>query len=217
MIPELGLPSGIFSTHFSTAFAGPEVLSAAEFELVKTYAPKRIGDFASGRSCARKALDALGVKNAEILKGEHNEPLWPEGFIGSISHTHDMAGAIVGRSAQVKGIGLDIEHLGRVKPGMWDILFSEYEKNYLHALPEKEQAVYTTALFSMKESFYKLQFPITRTSLWFHDVEISEQNGAFRLLVLKDFDTKHLLPEYTPMHFVRSGELIISYACLLHS
>jgi 4'-phosphopantetheinyl transferase EntD len=217
MIPDLGLPSGIFSTYFSTAFAGPEVLSAAEFELVKTYAPQRISDFASGRSCARKAMELLGIKDAEVLKGVHNEPLWPEGIIGSISHTHEMAGAIVAHSEQVRGIGIDIERIGRVKAGMWDLLFSDYEKNFLLGFPEKEQAVYTTALFSMKESFYKMQFPITRTSLWFHDVEISEKNGAFRLLVLKDFDTKALLPKYTPMHFIRSGELIISCSYLLNT
>ena len=213
---NLCFPEGSCAYHFTSAAVDAGALTKSEFNLVKDFAPSRIGDFARGRDCARRALARLGCHSAEILKGDHNEPLWPSGFSGSISHAKDITGAVVARSAGLKSLGLDIEHLGRVKPGMWDLLFSEAEKAFLLTLDSEQQDIYCTAFFSMKESFYKMQFPLTTTSLWFHDVEIRGKDEAFEITVIKEFEAKKELPELTPMHFIQSGSLIIS-SCYLEA
>ncbi len=39
------------------------------------------------------------------------EPLWPAGVVGSISHSGELAGAVVARASDAWSVGLDIELL----------------------------------------------------------------------------------------------------------
>jgi 4'-phosphopantetheinyl transferase EntD len=191
---EFKLPEIIYS-YFSTESKDENVLTEGERILTKTWAKKRINDFSTGRFCARTALRNLNLQHHEILIGPKKEPLWPAGIVGSISHSDGMAGAIIACSSNCKSLGLDIENLGRVNPEMWYLLFTEKEQNFLNSLSPLEKDYYSTAFFSMKESFYKFQFPLTHTFLNFTDVEVSPHTAPFGILVLKDFSEKKYLPQ----------------------
>jgi 4'-phosphopantetheinyl transferase EntD len=134
--------------------------------------PKRLSDFSTGRYCAMKALELLGIQDAVIPIGEDRAPIWPEGIVGSISHCDSLTGAIVAKKSDHISLGLDIEEIGRVTPDLWDLVFTENEKNYLSGLSEEVMLVQSTAIFSIKEAFYKFQHPLTKTFLDFLDVEI---------------------------------------------
>lgn len=71
--------------------------------------PKRRFEFRAGRACARRALKALDGPAAAIGRGPAGEPIWPSGFTGSITHSDDLAAAVVARAAVVSAIGLDME------------------------------------------------------------------------------------------------------------
>ena len=137
------------------------------------YSSKRLTDFSTGRYCATKALEQMRIKDATIPIGEDREPIWPEGIVGSISHCDSLTGAIVAKSSDHISLGIDIEEIGRVTPDLWDLVFTENEKNYLSGLSEKEVLIQSTAIFSAKEAFYKFQYPITQTFLDFLDVELT--------------------------------------------
>jgi 4'-phosphopantetheinyl transferase EntD len=137
------------------------------------YSPKRLTDFSTGRYCATKALEQMGIKDAIIPIGEEREPIWPDGIVGSISHCDSLTGAIVAKKSDHISLGLDIEEIGRVTPDLWDLVFTENEKNYLLGLSEKEMLIKSTAIFSAKEAFYKFQYPITKTFLDFLDVAVT--------------------------------------------
>lgn len=132
-----------------------------------------MADFSTGRYCALKALEQLGIKEVTIPIGEDREPIWPEGIAGSISHCDSLTGAIVAKSSDHISLGLDIEEIGRVTPDLWDLVFTENEKNYLSGLSVDEILVQSTAIFSIKEAFYKFQHPLTKTFLDFLDVEVA--------------------------------------------
>jgi len=136
------------------------------------FSQKRLADFSTGRYCAIKALEQLGIQDAIIPIGEDREPIWPEGIVGSISHCDSLTGAIVAKSSDHISLGLDIEEIGRVTPDLWDLVFTENEKNYLSGLSEENMLVQSTAFFSIKEAFYKFQHPLTKTFLDFLDVEV---------------------------------------------
>ena len=133
---------------------------------------KRLSDFSTGRYCAIKALEQLGINNSIIPIGKDREPIWPEGIVGSISHCDSLTGAIVAKSSDHISLGLDIEEIGRVTPDLWDLVFTENEKNYLFRLSDEDILVQSTAIFSIKEAFYKFQHPLTKTFLDFLDVEV---------------------------------------------
>ena len=136
------------------------------------FSPKRLADFSTGRYCAIKALEQLGINNSIIPIGKDRVPIWPEGIVGSISHCDSLTGAIVAKSSDHISLGLDIEEIGRVTPDLWDLVFTENEKNYLFRLSDEDILVQSTAIFSIKEAFYKFQHPLTKTFLDFLDVEV---------------------------------------------
>jgi len=137
------------------------------------FSSKRLADLSTGRYSANKALEQLGVKDAIIPIGEDGAPIWPEGIVGSISHCDSLTGAIVAKSSVHISLGLDIEEIGSVTVDLWDLVFTENERKYLSVLTEKEMLVQSTAIFSIKEAFYKFQHPLTNTFLDFLDVEVS--------------------------------------------
>ena len=149
------------------------------------FSPKRLADFSTGRYCAIKALEQLGIQDTIIPMGEDRAPIWPEGIVGSISHCDSLTGAIVAKNADHISLGLDIEEIGRVTPDLWDLVFTENEKSYLFGLSDEDLLVQSTAMFSIKEAFYKFQYPITKTFLDFLEVEV-DLPGFKHINVLSD-------------------------------
>ena len=185
---DFGLPKNCFEQYFTEEFSNEETLTPNEKLLMKGVSEKRNRDFSSGRHCARIVLDRFGIVKPEILIGPKREPLWPKGFVGSISHSKRIVGAIVSKSTQLLSIGLDIENVGRVKKSMWQILYTPIEQEFLNTLTQEEEIFFTTLFFSMKESFYKFQYPLTKKYLGFTDVELEQKNDCFRIKVLKEFN-----------------------------
>lgn len=171
----------VFSSCFTANFVGPEILTIAEKEIISKASEQRKRHFSTGRMCAKKALEELGFLDIEILKGANKEPIWPSGVVGSISHSSKLAGAVVANSNSLLSIGLDIEIIGGVSAEMWDVLFNEDEQRTLNALDRSQLDLFTTLFFSIKESFYKFQHPLTKLFLDFKDVELYYYDGNFSM------------------------------------
>ena len=92
-LPGIGevLPAGVAACEISHS-AALNSLHPAEARCVERAAASRLQDFASGRYCARQALAKLGVHGFPLLAGEDRVPNWPEGFVGSITHTDGYCG-----------------------------------------------------------------------------------------------------------------------------
>lgn len=212
---DIGISSSLFSSYFTTTFVGPEELTANEKLLTTKFADKRLKDFSTGRFCARKAMELIGYEPCEILMGTDKQPIWPKGIVGSISHTSKLTGAVVGLNGQIRAIGVDIEAIGKINTEMWRLLYTEKEKDLLNSLPPEQIAYYTTLFFSFKESFYKMQHPLTNTYLDFIDVEISRLDDQFIIKVLKQFSESNLLPTATSLHYQQEKNQIITWCYLV--
>lgn len=114
-----------------------EVLSEKEKEHIGKYSRKRISDFATGRYCAKQTLSLLGYGYPEIQMGVDNEPLWPKGIVGSISHSENLTGAIAGHTENFYSIGMDIETMGKVGHDAWHLVFTENEQDFLNSFLKK--------------------------------------------------------------------------------
>lgn len=212
---DLGLSPTLFSQHFTANFVSDKVLILNEKRLTNNFSDKRIKDFSTGRFCARKALAAIGHENAEILMGDDKQPIWPDGYIGSISHSAKLVGAVTAKAAHIRSIGLDIETIGKIKPEMWRIIYTDSEAEFLNTFTGEELAYYTILLFSFKEAFYKLQFPLTKTFLEFTDVEIKYRGNKFELQVLKDFPAKKSLAGSLHLHHLSQKDQLITLCYLV--
>lgn len=151
-----------------------------------TVAATRHREFSVARTCARRAMQALGVPAVPILIGRDREPLWPEEIVGSITHCTGLCAAAVARRGDLLAIGIDAEPRGTLPEGILDMIASEAERAWIHT-QRGDGVDWDRLLFSAKESVFKAWFFLTHRWLGFKDAVVSfdGDSNAFdaRLLV----------------------------------
>jgi len=168
--------------HLLESFANA-ALFPAEIAAMASAAPRRLATFRGGRACARAALRELGSPDVAIPIGPSGAPIWPPGFVGSITHTNEIAAAIVARSEQVRGLGLDLETEEPFDDAsMVSVVCRPEELIAERNPPDPANLARGKLLFVVKEAAYKLYRPLSDSFLEFHDLSVSldESAGAFR-------------------------------------
>jgi 4'-phosphopantetheinyl transferase EntD len=179
--PESALPGSALESLFPASVVVRERrnpgdaadLLPSEAVFVEKAVAKRINEFAAGRACARAALDQFGMHDVALHPGSDRQPLWPSGFIGSITHTTGLCAAAVAARRSILAIGLDSEMIGAPTPDIWPSICRAEELNWVQTLPAGERPAAVTLLFSAKEALYKCQYPLAGEWLDFHDVRIA--------------------------------------------
>jgi 4'-phosphopantetheinyl transferase EntD len=144
-------------------------LSPAEQASIAPMAPLRLAEFAQGRWHARKALAQLGLADANLPMAADRSPVWPPGFVGSISHvppdlTLGLSGHVVAVAAHTKdcgGLGVDVERSARLMPEHWPAFMSEQELAWLRERPVPQRDALAHGVWSAKEATMKaLRLPL---------------------------------------------------------
>jgi 4'-phosphopantetheinyl transferase EntD len=171
-------------------------LLPSEAHYVARAHPKRIKEFAAGRACAKSALAQLGVRGFALHAAADRQPLWPDGFVGSITHTTGLCAAAVAPRSSILAIGLDSEIVGAPTLDIWPTICRDEELAWVYSLPSSEQPAAVTLLFSAKEAFYKCQYPLVGEWLDFHDLRVQaawgETRGTFTASATRDIRFAHL-------------------------
>jgi len=154
------------------------LLYPAEAESLGGSVPKRVGEFAAGRLCARRALAEFGIGNFALRVGDGRQPVWPEHMIGSITHTAGLCAAVVAEKRHLAAVGLDSEVVGQVPEEIWPAVCLPEEMGWLATLQDSVRAAGVTLIFSAKEAFYKCQYPLVREWLDFRDVKVELLGGG---------------------------------------
>ena len=129
-------------------------------------------EFVAGRAASQRALWGAGFRGrAELSVSAKRRPVWPEGFVGSISHSQGVAWAVAAPRTRLEAIGIDMERM----------LEDEAAAELAHLVmgPAELEAAqrshlrlgeYVTLLFSAKESLYKCLNPLLDIEFGFHDL-----------------------------------------------
>lgn len=149
-----------------------------ENDYVNSFGTQRMLDFATGRDCARNAMQALGVEPQAVLMNGRL-PVWPDGIVGSISHGRKLCGAVAARSNCYYSVGIDIEEVARFSVSLWNSICTDAELADLQQLDPLIRQNRVALLFAMKEAFYKFQFPITAQYLGFKDVTVRVESERY--------------------------------------
>jgi 4'-phosphopantetheinyl transferase EntD len=165
------LPAGIAAAELAGE-GDAKLLLPAERKHLGAAVAKRVGEFAAGRLCARRALSQFGITDFAVEVAEDRRPRWPDAVVGSITHTTGFSAAAVGERSQFSGIGIDAERVGSVTRELWDQVLLPDERRWLETLNAVEQGQLATLIFSAKEAFYKCQFELTGQWLEFSDVTL---------------------------------------------
>ncbi len=142
-----------------------EPFDATEAAATASAVRTRFDEFHTGRRLARSALVQLGCQPTTIPVGESRLPIWPRGFVGTISHSRKLCVAHVGRASELYSLGVDIEPDAPLAHGLeTSICRPDEDPNELERFP--------LLRFVAKEAFYKAYFSATGAFLEFHDVRI---------------------------------------------
>lgn len=204
--PDFTTRTGLFSPNVAvvettTASADDSWLFPDEQHGVVNAVAKRRAEFARGRRCARLAMEQLGASAAPVRRGDKGEPLWPEGLVGSITHTDGFAAAAVGRSDEVAGLGLDVEVNAPLPDGTERLILRPEEAERIAADRSGGPLHVDRLVFCAKEATYKVWFPIAGRWLDFMDASVhiepnSPDAGSFDVEVLVDGPIRHLTGRY---------------------
>ena len=152
---------------------------------------KRQAEYLAGRLCARQALLMLNGRPHIPLSGTDRAPKWPNGIVGSITHSNGQAAALVAHTQHYCALGLDLEPL-----------MHEVQATHLQAAlltPDERQRwanpsdpFLMTLSFSLKESLFKALYPLVGRYFYFHDAELVawQSDGYARLRLLSDLSAQ---------------------------
>ncbi|MFE9021450.1 4'-phosphopantetheinyl transferase [Streptomyces sp. NPDC007808] len=192
MIEEL-LPDTVVAVEVYGDDELPDATLYPEEEAVVAKAvAKRRREFTVVRSCARRAMEKLGVPPQPILPGERGAPGWPAGLTGSMTHCDGYGAAALVRTADLASLGIDAEPHDTLPEGVLPAVALPAEVERLRRLAGDHPAVHwDRLLFSAKESVYKAWFPLTGKWLDFSEADIDvfadpgeRHGGGFRARLL---------------------------------
>lgn len=150
---------GFFDIHQVHGITLPEKLSMAT--------PKRRTEFLAGRYCAAKAIQAFDpLWTGQVGMNPDGAPSWPEGLVGSITHTQGLASAAVAPSNACFSVGIDSEKMANahILQTAGEIVLTEEERRLSLRLPIPEDQ-FILLVFCAKESIYKCLYPLMKRSL----------------------------------------------------
>lgn len=158
---------------------------------------KRKREFRAGRHAAHRALAALGIEDFALKVGDHRQPLWPTGIIGSISHTEGFCACVATPKGDVLSLGIDVEPLETVDAASLPLICTRRELQAIEEARDKTTIPLCKLIFSAKECVHKVYHPLNGHTLDFLDAEISFD------LEKKTFSAKITNPEKKPKHPIK--------------
>jgi 4'-phosphopantetheinyl transferase EntD len=165
-------PAGVAAAELRVA-GDPRLLEPEEAAAVARAVAKRVGEFAAGRLCARRALQRFGIARVVLPAAHDRQPVWPPGFLGSITHTEGFCAAVAAARGRLLGLGLDSEAAGAVEAQLWPSICVASELDWMAEWPAAARTQAATLVFAAKEAFYKAQYPTTGEFMSFADLEVA--------------------------------------------
>lgn len=201
------LQSGIaFSSNYTLTGYHDELFEELNISCPKNIynaVPKRKAEYLAGRYLSRLLLLANGLPPTNILSGIHRQPLWPIGWTGSITHTHNTVISCLASLSQISLLGIDLEDW--IEPSTAQEIAARIidRKELMLLLPLETYQQRVTLAFSAKESFFKAIYPIVGDHFDFDTV---------RLVDFKITDSSFTLQLKKTLSFsARDGDLFSGY------
>lgn len=189
----------------------PEV-NPDEIDALGRVSRDRLIDFAAGRQASRSAQLRLGLVPRPVLVGSRGEPCWPSGLVGSITHSGGFAGAAVAKRSERCSLGIDLAEVASVSIDVWPIIFTSAEIEVLSGLPLAKQPESSATIFSAKESFFKVQYPLTKRWVDFTDANVVlDQNGVLQLQLAYPLLLNNRLQTFFSGRYIVHGSYAFTY------
>ena len=172
---------------------------------------KRRCEYLAGRISAHIALERINIREEQVVRAESGCPIWPQGIIGSITHTDSLAISCVSRVENAVALGVDAEEI------LSDVLARELAPQLL-TVQDKRCATllpfnhFVTFIFSAKEAIYKALYPCVGVFFGFEAVSLVELNETVAVFEVQE----HLSDQWqkgsiVKVNYVRTDSMIYSF------
>ena len=139
-------------------------------DAIRDSAPSRRREFGAGRLCAAHAARRAGASDPVVIGRKQRQPVWPDGLVGSITHSASVAGAACARRTGYRGVGIDIETIARMRLELHATVLTAREADL--AAARAVCSPYAARAFCAKEAGYKAINPTTGQFIGFKEAEI---------------------------------------------
>lgn len=164
---------------------------------IKNSVIKRQAEFLAGRYAALRVLQKLDMPTCNIPIGNNRSPVWPQGVVGSISHSNTTAICAAARNNHYQHLGIDIESklsLALVNE-IEKIIINTNEANLLRSSSTHNLSFTDafTLVYSAKESLFKALHPEVNNYFDFSAAELTKlcnKTKQFELVLLQDLSLK---------------------------
>jgi 4'-phosphopantetheinyl transferase EntD len=126
----------------------------------------------AARIVARELLVRLGLPPEPLPRSPQGPPTWPAGVIGSLAHDRRVAVAAVALLSDMDAVGVDVEPAEELPPELIDMVATPAERAMI-----ADVRFGGRLLFVAKEAAYKAVYPLDRTFLEHHAVEVDFSGG----------------------------------------
>jgi 4'-phosphopantetheinyl transferase EntD len=165
-----------------------------EEPLIARAVERRRREFITARACARSALRRWVAEPGPVLAEARGAPIWPKGYVGSLTHCAGYRAAAVGRATEFASIGIDAEPHEALPSEVVGAVMSPAEQAALdRRTADHPDLHWDRMLFSAKESTYKAWYPLTGRWLDFLEAEVRFEDGARRSRLADGTFTSRLL------------------------
>jgi len=182
--PTVVLRSAPIRDHFAS-------LAESEQSCVTQAVQSRRAEFSTGRFLAADGLRELGVGAFPLERGSHNEPIWPPGIVGSISHSSGVCVVAMARTQDMKFIGIDVESSTANVTKISELILTPGEYRYEAMCESVTLADLTRITFCAKEAIFKGVFPLVARFVDFKEVAL-EIDADTQTFVARAGDDGHL-------------------------
>jgi 4'-phosphopantetheinyl transferase EntD len=177
------MPVDVHILEFDQGVAVPDAFGQVGMHMPASIARSvktRQREFLFGRLAARAALSRFGYGESPVNIGPGREPLWPPGFIGSITHCGRHAAACAIPYAHVHGLGVDMEAtIGpEAREAVEKLVLLPAERECLQRVRTLPYELVLALAFSAKESFYKAVSAAAGGYFGFETIRIDDIDAA---------------------------------------
>jgi 4'-phosphopantetheinyl transferase EntD len=131
-----------------------------------------------GRACrdrrrrfrSPRRIRGWAAPRVALPAGPDRAPLWPAGFVGSITHSSGEAVAVAARRTRFASLGVDLEAIVSVPLWLADRVATPMERRWIGA--KKDAGLRLALVFSAKEAWQKAQFPLSGRIFDFREVDV---------------------------------------------
>jgi 4'-phosphopantetheinyl transferase EntD len=206
--PTVVLRSASVRDHFAS-------LAESEQSCVTHAVQSRRAEFSTGRVLAADGLRELGVGAFPLERGSHNEPLWPPGIVGSISHSSGVCVVAMARTQDMKFIGIDVESSTADVTKISELILTASEYRYDAKFESVTLADRTRITFCAKEAIFKAVYPLVARFVDFREValEIDADTQTFVAQACNDGHLDRILKSGIGRFTIADSVLISSFFC----